>query len=255
MISEMETPLASGSGTTAGQKPSPANWRRLLPLALLAAGFTGYFALGLDKYLSFQALADHRLQLQELVAANEFAVTLAFFVLYALSVAFSLPSATLLTVTAGFLFGTVMGGFWVVISATLGATAVFLAARSAFGDGLRRRAGPGLKRFEAGFRSNAVSYLLVLRLVPLFPFFLVNIGPALLGVPLRTYVATTLVGIIPGTFVYTSVGNGIGKVFDQGRSPDLGIIFSPEILGPIVGLALLALLPVAYKRYKAATAA
>ncbi len=251
----MELPLERESEPASGRASRSGNWRRWLPLVLLAAGFSGYFIFGLDQYLSFQTLADHRLQLQELVAANEVLVTLVFFVLYTLSVAFSLPSATLLTVTAGFMFGAVMGAVWVVFSATLGATAVFMAARSAFGEGLRRRAGPGLRRFEAGFRDNAVSYLLVLRLVPLFPFFLVNIGPALLGVPLRTYVATTLVGIVPGTFVYTSVGNGIGKVFDQGGSPDLGIIFSLEILGPIVGLALLALLPVAYKRYKAATAA
>jgi uncharacterized membrane protein YdjX (TVP38/TMEM64 family) len=104
---------------------------------------------------------------------------------------------------------------------------------------------------EAGFRENAFNYLLVLRLIPLFPFWLVNLVPAFLGVPLRTYVVATLLGIIPGSLVYASVGNGLGVVFDQGDTPDLGIIFKPAILGPILGLAALALLPVVYRRYKA----
>jgi uncharacterized membrane protein YdjX (TVP38/TMEM64 family) len=104
---------------------------------------------------------------------------------------------------------------------------------------------------EEGFRQDALSYLLVLRLIPIFPFWLVNIVPAFLGVPLGTYVLGTFVGIIPGSFVYASVGNGLGAVFDAGGTPDLGIIFEPAILLPIVGLAVLALLPIAYRRFKA----
>ena len=104
---------------------------------------------------------------------------------------------------------------------------------------------------EEGFRRDALSYLLVLRLIPIFPFWLVNIVPAFLGVPLRTYVLGTFVGIIPGSFVYASVGNGLGAVFDAGGTPDLGIIFAPAILLPIVGLAVLALLPIVYRRFKA----
>jgi len=115
---------------------------------------------------------------------------------------------------------------------------------------LRRRAGPWISRLEAGFQENALSYLLVLRLVPLFPFWLVNLVPAFLGVPLTTYVLGTFVGIIPGSFVYASVGNGLGSVFDAGGAPDLTIIFEPEILLPIIGLSLLALIPVAYKKLK-----
>ncbi len=116
--------------------------------------------------------------------------------------------------------------------------------------GLRRRAGPWIGRLEAGFRENALSYLLVLRLVPLFPFWLVNLVPAFLGVPLTTYALGTFVGIIPGSFVYASVGNGLGAVFDAGGTPDLTIIFEPEILLPIIGLSLLALIPVVYKKFK-----
>jgi len=108
-----------------------------------------------------------------------------------------------------------------------------------------------LKKLEDGFQEDAFSYLLVLRLVPLFPFFLVNIAPALIGIPLRTFVVTTLIGIIPGSLVYASVGNGIGMIFDQGGTPDLGIIFEPEVLLPILGLSLLAMVPVAFKRFRA----
>jgi uncharacterized membrane protein YdjX (TVP38/TMEM64 family) len=139
----------------------------------------------------------------------------------------------------------------VVIAATVGATIVFLIARTALGDSLRRKAGPGMRRMEAGFRESAFNYLLFLRLIPLFPFWLVNLVPALLGVPLTTYVAATLLGIIPGGLVYASVGNGLGALFDAGGRPDLGIIFEPEIILPILGLAVLAILPVAYKKIRA----
>jgi uncharacterized membrane protein YdjX (TVP38/TMEM64 family) len=127
---------------------------------------------------------------------------------------------------------------------------VFLAARSAVGDALRRRAGPFAAKLEDGFRENALSYLLVLRLIPLFPFWLVNIVPALLGVPTRTYVAGTLLGIIPGTFVFVSVGNGIEAVIDQGGVPGLEIFLEPAVFLPLAGLTLLALLPVGYKQLR-----
>ena len=120
------------------------------------------------------------------------------------------------------------------------------------GETLREKAGPKLRKLEDGFGKNAFSYMLVLRLVPVFPFFLVNLAPAFLGVPLRTYVVATFLGIIPGTFVFASLGNGLGAVFDAGRDPDLGLIFEPEILGPILALALLALLPVVYRRFASA---
>tara|TARA_B100001971_G_scaffold38090_1_gene33178 strand:- start:179 stop:508 length:330 start_codon:yes stop_codon:yes gene_type:complete len=108
---------------------------------------------------------------------------------------------------------------------------------------------------ESGFQTNALSYLLVLRLVPLFPFFLVNLAPAFLGVPLGTYVATTLIGIIPGTLVYASVGSGLGMIFEQGGTPPLGLIFEPRILLSILALAALALVPVAYRRWRQKKAA
>jgi uncharacterized membrane protein YdjX (TVP38/TMEM64 family) len=223
---------------------------RFLPLAALAAGLVIFFALGLHRYLSFGALAENRDFLMGLVEDHPVTAPLAYIAVYALAVAFSIPGAVVLTIAGGFLFGTLAGGIFVVIGATLGAIGVFLAARTAFGEGLRKRVGPWIGRLEAGFRENALSYLLVLRLVPLFPFWLVNLVPAFLGVPLATYVIGTFIGIIPGSFVYASVGNGLGAVFDGGGTPDLSIIFEPEILLPIVGLSLLALIPVIYKRVK-----
>jgi uncharacterized membrane protein YdjX (TVP38/TMEM64 family) len=223
---------------------------RYLPLAVLAAGCAAFFALGGYRYVSFEALGQHRDALTVWVKANPLLAPAAYVVIYALAIACSLPGGVVLTVTGGFLFGTLLGGSCALVGASLGAIATFLAARTALRDLLAARAGPALRRMEEGFRRDAFNYLLVLRLVPLFPFFLVNLVPALLGVPLRTYIGATVIGIIPGTFVFASVGNGVGAVLDAGGTPDLGIIFTPPILLPILGLAVLALIPVVYKRMK-----
>ena len=159
-----------------------------------------------------------------------------------------------MTLAGGFLFGTVSATIYVVVAATAGATAIFLAARHAFADYVDARAGPRVRAMEEGFRDNALSYLLVLRLVPIFPFWLVNLASALLGVPVRTFVVGTLVGIIPGSFVYAMLGAGLAGVIAAGQRPDLGILFKPEILGALIGLALLSLVPVLYKRIKRARA-
>ncbi|HEX7006901.1 MAG TPA: VTT domain-containing protein, partial [Alphaproteobacteria bacterium] len=143
------------------------------------------------------------------------------------------------------------GTVFAVIGATAGATVLFLAARTALGETLRARAGPALKRMEDGFRRNGLSYLLVLRLVPIFPFWLVNLVPAFLNVPLRVYLLGTFVGIIPGTAVFAGVGNGLGALLAECRMPDLGVVFRPEILLPLLALAALALVPVLYRRWQA----
>jgi uncharacterized membrane protein YdjX (TVP38/TMEM64 family) len=238
-----------------GSAKSRRSLGRVVPVAVLVAGFVLFFALGLERYLSFDTLREHRGWLTAQVEANGLLAAAAFIVVYAVVIGFSIPGGAVLTITAGFLFGTVPAAVCAVIGATLGATGVFLAARTAFGDVLRTKAGPALRRMEDGFRENALNYLLVLRLIPLFPFWLVNLVPAFLGIPLRTYVIGTFVGIIPGTFVYASLGNGLGAILDAGDAPDLKIIFTPEILIPIVGLSVLALLPVVYKKIKARRAA
>jgi len=226
--------------------------KRLVPVAVIVAGFAAFFAFDLDQYLSFEAFADHRKDLMAWTDANSLLAAVVFMGLYALAVAFSIPGAVWLTIIGGFLFGTFGATAYVVVGATMGATAVFLIARYAAGDYLCAKAGGRIKKMEDGFNDNAFSYMIFLRLVPVFPFWLVNLAPAMVGCPLRTYVVATFFGIIPGTFVYALVGNGLGAVFDAGGKPDVGIIFSPEILGPMVGLSLLALVPVVYKKYKAA---
>lgn len=224
--------------------------KRFSPLVMLLLAITAAFALGLDDYVSFEQLERNRGWLLDFVDRHAFLAPLGFMLIYAIAIALSLPGGAILTIAGGFLFGIVAGTLYAVVAATLGATVVFLIARTALGDSLRQRAGPAVRRMEAGFRENALNYLLFLRLIPAFPFWLVNLVPAFLGVPLGTYVVATAVGIIPGTLVFASVGNGLGTVFETGGRPDLGIIFKPDIILPIIGLAVLAILPVAYRKIK-----
>lgn len=239
--------MAFVSSANENKKPGPARW---LPLACLALGFVAFFAFGGHHYLTFGTLRTHRVELLDWVAARPMIAPLVYMLVYAVVVGLSLPGGAVLTVTGGFLFGTMLGSTYAVIGATIGAVVVFLAARTALGNSLRVRAGGAVKRMEEGFREDAFSYLLILRLVPLFPFFVVNLVPAFVGVRLGTYTLATLLGIIPGAFVYASVGNGLGAVFDAGKKPDLGILFTAPVLLPIVGLCVLALVPVVYKRLK-----
>ncbi len=222
----------------------------MLPLVVIACAAALFFALGFHRYLSFDALRDSRVMLLDLVARHGVIAPMLFILAYVVVTACSLPGALIMTLTGGFLFGTLVGGFYTVIGATLGAIALFVAARTALGDVLRAKAGGALAKLEAGFREDAFNYLIVLRLIPLFPFFVVNLAAALLGTPLLKFIVATFIGIIPGTLVYSSVGSGLGAVFDSGATPNLGIIFSWPVLGPLIGLAILALLPVAYKRLK-----
>lgn len=221
--------------------------RWVLPV-LLAAGLVAFFALGLQRYLSFRALAENREWLLRTVAQHQAISVLAFIGIYALAAALSVPGATILTIAGGFLFGIMAGAVYAVIGATIGASILFLAARSAFGASLRSRADGFVQKLAAGFERNALGYLLFLRLVPVFPFWLVNLVPAFLGVSLRIFVVGTFFGIIPGTLVFASIGAGLGELLDRGEAPDLRVIFAPRILLPLLGLALLALVPAAYDR-------
>jgi uncharacterized membrane protein YdjX (TVP38/TMEM64 family) len=228
--------------------------KRIWPLGALALAIVAVFALDLDRYLTFSALRENREMLTALVAKNMLLAALAFVVVYALAIALSVPGGAILTIAGGFMFGSIFATILVVFAATLGATLVFLIAKTALGDPLRARAGPFLKRMEAGFQEDALNYLLVLRLIPIFPFWIVNLVPAFLGVPLRTYVLGTFIGIIPGSFVFASVGAGIGSVLDSGQEFSPASVLTPQILIALIGLALLALLPVAYRKLKARSA-
>ncbi|MCW9034346.1 MAG: TVP38/TMEM64 family protein [Rhodospirillales bacterium] len=228
----------------------PTSLWRFAPLLAIAGAIGLFFALGYDQYLTFEALKENRQQLLDWKTNNHLLTILVFIGVYAIATSLSIPGAIWLTISSGFLFGSIEGTLYAVSGATIGATINFLVVRYSFHDFFREKAGASLKKMEDGFNENAFSYLMVLRLVPLFPFWMVNLVSGVLGVNMRTYMIATFFGIIPGAFVYASVGNGLGAIFDTGQTPDLGIIFSPEILTPIIGLAILAVIPIAYKKYK-----
>ncbi len=227
----------------------PNSFQRYLPLIAIAlVAIVG--AVTLRDYLTFETLRDNREALLAFRDSN-FVLTISVFAAaYVAIVAFSLPGASIATLTGGFLFGTLTGSMVNVMAATIGATAIFLAARWGLGArlGAKLENSEGkVKQIKDGIDENQWSMLFLIRLVPAVPFFLANLIPAFLEVPLYRFVVSTFLGIIPGTVVYTSVGAGLGEVFARGESPDLGIIFEPHIIGPILGLAALSALPIVIK--------
>ncbi len=224
--------------------------RRAAPIAVLIIGLGAFFALGYDDYISLESLKENRVTLRHWVVAHGVAAGFIYAAVYAGAVALSIPGGLILTVAGGFLFGPYWATLYVVFGATIGATILCLAARYAFADFLRAKAGSALTNMESGFNQHPKSYLFVLRLVPLFPFWLVNIVPAFLGVSLGNYVTATFFGIIPGCFIFALVGDGAGAVLDRGEELDLGIIFEPRFIWPIIGLAVLALVPIVYRKIK-----
>jgi uncharacterized membrane protein YdjX (TVP38/TMEM64 family) len=225
--------------------------RRLPLVAVILAAIAG--AVLLRDQLTFEALAANREALIAFRDANYALTVVAFIAAYVAIVAFSLPGATVATLTGGFLFATFPGALYNITGATIGACLIFLAVRWGLGDRLAARmeaAGGAVGRIKAGIDANQWSMLLVMRLVPAVPFFVANLIPAFVGVPLWRFAVTTFVGIIPGAVVYTSVGAGLGEVFARGERPDLSIIFAPQVLFPILGLAALAALPMVLKLVK-----
>lgn len=227
--------------------------RRFLPLLLLLAAALAVWFSGLTDYLSFATLREHLGELQDFVAGNRLVALLLLIAIYGTGTALSLPAMSLLTISAGVIFGLWAGFLGVWIGASLGATAIFLVVRTSLGDALRRKAGPWLRKLEEGFRKDEFNYLFALRLVPIFPFWVLNIAPALLGMKLRNYVAATAGGIIPGTFVYVWVGKGAAETIRLGGEVNPAeLLFRIHIIGPIIALALLALVPVLMRKVAAA---
>lgn len=230
--------------------PDRAGLKRWLPLILLVVACAAAWYWDVRRYIDFDALrANREFVLGKVAQLGAFA-PVAFIAVYSVVAALSIPVAFFLSALGGFLFGTVLGGLYNLVSATIGATVVFLLARTAYGDILQRRAGPALKKVEAGLREDAVNYLLVLRLVPLFPFWLVNLVAALFGMSLRAYVLCSFFGMMPGAVVYASIGGGLAEFLDRGEKPNLHLVSQPHVLLPLLGLAVLALVPVAYKHWK-----
>jgi uncharacterized membrane protein YdjX (TVP38/TMEM64 family) len=239
--------------------------RRILPLAaIIVVVGAAYLASG---GVSLAALVRHRVAIDDFVASHRLLAVLSYMGLYIVIVALSVPGAVFLTVTGGVLFGLALGATAAVVSATIGATLIFLAARTALGDPLLRRAGPRANQLARGFRDDAFSYLLFLRLVPAFPFLLVNLVPAFAGVRLGPFIAATAIGIIPGAIVFALAGVGLDSMiaaqknsYDQciaASGTDCRLAFdpadvlTPQLIAALVALGLLALMPVLVKYWRA----
>jgi len=235
-----------------------AAWR-FAPLALIACALLLCWAMGWHRYLSLQWLADSRDMLRARVDAHLLLSALTFVALYVLVTALSFPAASLLTIFAGFLFGWLPGAGLAVVGATAGASLLFLAARSAFGAFLRHKAGRLAASFSKGFEEDAFAYLLILRLAPFVPFFVVNIAPALCGVRPKVFVAATAIGILPGALAYSWLGQGLDSVLSAakaaGREASIHDLVTPQIMIAFAGLALVALLAVIVRRRLALRAA
>jgi uncharacterized membrane protein YdjX (TVP38/TMEM64 family) len=216
----------------------------IVPVVLLAGLGVAIWRCGVAAELNWSSLARHQAELLAVAEAHPFLAGAAYVLLYATVVALSVPESAIVTVCGGLVFGTLLGGALAVIGATVGAVVLFLVARTAFAKVMARRARGFVDRIRAPLQRDGFSYLLALRLVPAVPFWLVNIGAALCGMRLFPYAAATLIGIVPATFVFAWMGAGVGTVLAAGGKPDLALIFSPQILGPLLALALLALSPV-----------
>ena len=260
----------SGNVAEAGVTRSPgfaAKAKRWVPLAILLGGIAAVYASGLHKYLSLTAIAENRDALMEFVANNSVVAAAIYVAVYIATVAFSLPGAALLTILGGFLFGWFLGGIFTVIAATIGAVAIFLVAKTALGDALAKRAGPWMEKLSGGFREDAFNYMLFLRLVPAFPFWLVNIAPAVAGVGLGVYALTTLIGIIPGTFAFAALGSGLDSIITEQKTVfescvaengaancefalDVGALVTPQLLAAFAALGVVSLIPVVMKKLR-----
>ncbi len=245
----------------------PFGPRRLVPLATVVAGLILVFALGLNHELSLESLVRHHAAIERIVAEHRGPALAAYVLLYITVVAFSVPGALVLTVAGGVVFGTLVGALGAIVGATIGATIIFLIARGAVGEILVRRAGPTVNKLMTGFRKDAFCYLLFLRLVPLFPFWLVNLVPAFAGVRPGPFVAATALGIIPGSFVFAFFGAGLDSLVDAQRAAyeaclaagrgdchfgfDVHALATPRLVAGFIILGLFALIPVLVKHVKA----
>jgi uncharacterized membrane protein YdjX (TVP38/TMEM64 family) len=253
--------VALGQGERSGAMGNP--WR-YLPLAVVLLGMGAVFASGAYRYLSLESLIDNRERLQAFVDAHLWKSLIAYVVIYVTAVALSIPGAVFLTILGGVLFGWLLGGVVAAIAATTGAVAIFLIARTSIGDALLRRAGPRLQRLAQGFQDDAFSYLLFLRFLPIVPFWMTNLAPALFGVRLRTFYLATQIGLLPGTFAFAVAGSGLDSIIAAqqkareaclaaGGSPcSLNLhpkhLLTPEIIAAFVALGILALAPIVVKR-------
>lgn len=228
--------MRPGTGNTAGTHGSgAAALVRWAPLAVILVLLAIGYAMGLQRFLSLESLRDYQASLSETVARQPLLVAAIYILVYVAAVALSFPGASVLTVAGGMLFGFAAGAGLAALAATIGATLVFLAARTSVGDLLSRRAGPAMQALRGGFQRSGFSYLLSLRLIPLFPFWLVNLAAALFGVKLGSYVAATAIGILPGTLVFAYFGQGLGAAIGgEGQALSWRLFAALSLLGALV---------------------
>jgi len=244
--------VGASSGMETGKERAPGRrpaWQRFLPITVLAIGAFVAFVLAGD-FLSFDTLRENREALLGWRDRNFAFAAFAYVAIYILAVAFSVPGAIWLTLSGGFVFGTILATTFTLVAATTGATLIFLAARSSLGSALHERAGPWLRRIDDEVAQGEVSFMLAIRLIPIIPFFVANIAPALVKVRLSTFVWTTLVGIAPATAIIASAGAGLGDILDEGGEPNSRMIFEPHVLFPLLGLAFLAMMPVLLRKLR-----
>ncbi len=223
--------------------------KKLFIIGILALGIAGFFFFDLGKYVTLEVLKDNKDALKIYANENYLFTVFLFILVYTAQTALSLPGATILTLAGGFLFGSFLGALFVNIGATSGAALAFMAARYLFRDSLERKFGNRLSAIQEGFENNGFNYLLTLRLIPLFPFFLVNLAAGMTRLELSTYILATAIGIFPASLVFTNAGKQLGSI------NALGDIASPGVLGAFALLGLLAMLPVLYHKLKKPTAA
>ena len=228
---------------------------RFAPAVVVVAALIALIWSGALKHLSLSELRASRHLLTHLVHLHPVLSVLAYVGVYIVAITLSLPAALILTLTGGFLFGPWLGGVAAAFGSTLGATAVFLISRLTVGDALERGVSPRVKALEEGIKKDAFFYLLTLRLVPVTPFWLVNVAAGLLSIRLRIYVTATLLGIFPASMIYAGIGSGLGKMFDRGVQPRLHNLITPDLAFPLVALGLLSILPILYQRLRARRAA
>lgn len=226
------------------------NPKRLIAPAVLIVLIAIIWAFGLTSRLSWSALAQNEANLATWVTAHPLLAPCLYVAAYTTSVTLSLPQAALLTLAGGLLFGAVAGGALAVTGATIGAVSLFLIARSAVADPPAARGGNALTKVRADLQRNGFSYLLAIRLIPVVPFWLVNLAAALSGMRLSQFAAATFIGISPATFVIASIGAGVGGVLARGERPDLSLLLSWPVLGPLLALAMLSLTPVIWRKWR-----
>ena len=248
-----------------GQDPGRGSLWRFAPLAVVLLGASAVFATGAHQYLKPEALVENRERLQAFVTEHRVQAMLAYMGIYITAVTLSIPGAVFLTILGGFLFGWLVGGAAAVIAASIGAIGIFLIARTSIGDALLRRAGQRIQRLAEGFRQDAFSYLLFVRIVPLVPFWVTNLAAAFFGVGLRTFALGTMIGLIPATFTFAVAGSGLDSLIavqleaqkaclaagNPNCPLNLGLrdLVTPQLLGALAALGLMALVPVILKRF------